>query len=149
MSIASNKRAYHDYFIEEKYEAGLELKGTEVKSVRAGKISINECHVRVMKDEVFIINMYIGNYEQGNRYNVDERRTRKLLLHRKEIKKLYGRVVQNGMTIVPLAVYLKNGMIKIEIAIGKGKKQYDKRDELAKKSQNREIERATKDFVRN
>lgn len=149
MSIASNKRAYYDYFIEEKYEVGIELKGTEVKSVKAGKLSINESHIRVIKNEVFIINMYIGNYEQGNRYNVEERRTRKLLLHRKEIEKLHGKVAQNGMTLVPIAVYLKNGLIKMEIALGKGKKLYDKRDELAKKSQTREIERATKDFVRN
>ena len=148
MSIASNKRAYYDYFILDKYEAGIELKGTEVKSIKLGKISINECHVRIMKNEVFMINMYIATYEQGNRYNVDERRTRKLLLHKEEIKKLLGKVSQEWLTLVPISVYLKRGRIKVEIALAKGKKQYDKRDELAKKSHERDIERAVKDHSR-
>lgn len=145
MNIASNKRAYFDYFILEKYEAGIELKGTEVKAVKTGKSSINECYVRVIKNEVFILGMHIAPYEQGNRYNQDERRTRKLLLHKSEIEKLKAKVAQNGFTLVPLSVYLKKGLVKIEIGLGKGKQLHDKRNEIAKKDQKREVDRALKD----
>jgi len=148
MSIASNKRAWFDYFILEKFEAGIELKGTEVKSVKTGKISIQESHVRVMKNEIFILNMFISAYEFGNRYNVDERRTRKLLMHRKEIKRLIGKVSQEGLTLIPLNIYLKRNLIKVEVALAKGKKQYDKRDEMAKKDSQRDVERAVKEMHR-
>ncbi len=146
MILASNKKAYFDYFIEDKYEAGIELKGCEVKSVKSGKVSIKESYVKIMHNEVVIINMHVAKYNYTNVFEVDERRTRKLLLHRKEIKKLMGKVTQDGLTLVPLKVYTKNGLVKVEIALAKGKKMYDKRNELAKKTQNREIERSLKNY---
>lgn len=146
MILASNKKAYHDYFILEKYEAGIELKGSEVKSLKAGKVSIKESYVKIIHNEVVIINMNVSKYDYTKIFEVDERRTRKLLLHRKEIKKLIGKIMQEGFTLVPLTVYLKNGLVKLEIALAKGKKLYDKREELAKKDQKRDIDRALKNL---
>lgn len=139
--VATNKKAYFDYFIEDKWEAGMELYGTEVKSVRMGKASIKESYIKIEKNEVFIYNMHISPYEKGNIFNRDPVRVRKLLLHRSEINKLAGKTVEKGYTIVPLQVYMKNGLVKIEIGLGRGKKLYDKRQDIAKKDQRRENER--------
>lgn len=139
--VANNKKAYFDYFIEDKWEAGMELYGTEVKSVRMGKASIKESYIKIEKNEVFIYNMHISPYEKGNIFNCDPVRVRKLLLHRSEINKLAGKTVEKGYTIVPLQVYMKNGLVKIEIGLGRGKKLYDKRQDIAKKDQRRENER--------
>lgn len=145
--IANNKKAYFDYFIEDKYEAGLVLCGTEVKSMRLGKCSIKEAYVQIINGEVFIIGMNITPYEKGNIFNKDPLRPKKLLLHKNEINKLAAGIAQQGYAIVPLQVYLKNGKMKIEIGLAKGKKNYDKRDSIAKKDQLRE---AQKDFkIRN
>lgn len=141
--LAQNKKAYHDYFIEETYEAGITLAGTEVKSVRMGKASIKESFVRIKEGEVFILNMHINPYEKGNIFNKDPLRTRKLLLHKNEISKIMGAVAQKGYTIVPLKIYLKGSLVKVLIGIAKGKKLYDKRQEIAKKDQRRQAE---KDF---
>ncbi|MCR4937537.1 MAG: SsrA-binding protein SmpB [Lachnospiraceae bacterium] len=143
--VANNKKAYHDYFILEKYEAGIELAGTEVKSLRAGKCSIKEAYVRVDNGEVFVVGMNISPYEQGNIFNKDPLRVRKLLLHKAEIAKLAGAVSEKTMTIMPLQVYFKNGRAKLEIGIAKGKKIYDKREDIAKKDAKRDMERALKD----
>ncbi|MDD6234925.1 MAG: SsrA-binding protein SmpB [Lachnospiraceae bacterium] len=139
--VANNKKAYFDYFIEDKWEAGMELYGTEVKSVRMGKASIKESYIKIEKNEVFIYNMHISPYEKGNIFNRDPVRVRRLLLHRSEINKLAGKTVEKGYTIVPLQVYMKNGLVKIEIGLGRGKKLYDKRQDIAKKDQRRENER--------
>ncbi|HHX55011.1 MAG TPA: SsrA-binding protein SmpB [Clostridiales bacterium] len=139
--IAKNKKARHDYFIEETFEAGIELRGTEVKSLRMGKCSIKEAFVRVINNEVFIMNMNISPYEKGNIFNKDPIRVRKLLLHRSEINKLVGKVAQQGYTIVPLSIYFKGRLVKVEIALAKGKKLHDKRQEIAKKDQRRATER--------
>ena len=139
--VANNKKAYFDYFIEDKWEAGMELYGTEVKSVRMWKASIKESYIKIEKNEVFIYNMHISPYEKGNIFNRDPVRVRKLLLHRSEINKLAGKTVEKGYTIVPLQVYMKNGLVKIEIGLGRGKKLYDKRQDIAKKDQRRENER--------
>lgn len=145
--IANNKKAYFDYFVEQKYEAGLVLHGTEVKSIRMGKCSIKEAYVQIMNGEVFINNMNITPYEKGNIFNKEPLRPKKLLLHQSEINKLAAEIAQQGYTIVPLQVYLKQGKVKIEIGLARGKKNYDKRDSIAKKDQARE---AQKDFkVRN
>ena len=141
---ANNKKAYFDYFIEDKYEAGIELYGTEVKSIRMGKVSIKESYIKIDKNEVFIYNMHISPYEKGNIFNRDPIRVRKLLLHRSEINKLAGKITEKGYTIVPLQVYIKHGLAKIEIGLSKGKKNYDKRDDIAKKDQRREHEREFK-----
>lgn len=146
--IAQNKRASHDYFIEETFEAGLVLQGTEIKSIRAGKVSLNDAHIRITDGEAFVINMHIAPYEQGNRFNHDPTRTRKLLLHRKEIDKLFGQVQQKGYTIVPLKLYIKNGFAKLLIGLGRGKKLYDKRDDMKQKQMKRDIDRALKDMGR-
>ena len=145
--IANNKKAFYDYFIEDKYEAGIELVGTEVKSLRMGKCSIKEAFVRIQKGEVFIYGMHISPYEKGNIFNRDPLRARKLLLHRDEIRKIEGQIAQKGYTLVPLNVYLKGSLMKIEIGLAKGKKQYDKRQDIAKKDARREAERDFK--VRN
>ena len=145
--IANNKKAFYDYFIEEKYEAGIELVGTEVKSLRMGKCSIKEAFVRIQKGEVFIYGMHISPYEKGNIFNRDPLRARKLLLHRYEIRKIEGQIAQKGYTLVPLNVYLKGSLMKVEIGLAKGKKQYDKRQDIAKKDQRREAEKQFK--VRN
>lgn len=145
--IANNKKAYHDYFIEEKYEAGLSLAGTEVKSIRMGKCSLKESFIKVDRGEVFVYGMHISPYEKGNIFNRDPLRIRKLLLHKYEINKLNGAVTVKGYTIVPLQVYLKGGLVKMEIGLARGKKLYDKREDIAKKDLKRESEREFK--VRN
>ena len=142
--VANNKKAYHDYFIEEKYEAGLVLHGTEVKSLRMGKCSIKEAFIRIENGEVFIYGMHISPYEKGNIFNKDPLRVRKLLLHKSQIQKLIGNSAEKGYTIVPLQVYFSNGRAKIEIGLAKGKKLYDKRQDIAKKDQRREVEREFK-----
>ena len=142
--IANNKKAYHDYFIEEKYEAGIELVGTEVKSLRGGKCSIKESFIRIEGGQVYVYGMHISPYEKGNIFNKDPLRVRKLLLHRYEINKIMGKISEKGYTLVPLQVYLKGSLVKIEIALAKGKKLYDKRESEAKKSAKRDIERAVR-----
>lgn len=139
--IANNKKAYHDYFIEEKYEAGLVLHGTEVKSLRQGKCSIKESFIRIENGEMFIYGMHISPYEKGNIFNKDPLRPKKLLLHKREIMKLLGKIKEKGYTLVPLQVYFTSGRAKIEIGLARGKKLYDKRDDIAKKDQRRENER--------
>lgn len=142
--IANNKKAYHDYFIEEKYEAGISLAGTEVKSLRMGRCSIKEAFIRIEHDELFVYNMHISPYEKGNIFNKDPLRVRKLLLHRQEIRKIQGHITQKGYTIVPLSVYFSGSLVKVEIGLAKGKKLYDKRQDIAKKDQRREAERKFK-----
>ena len=142
--IANNKKAYHDYFIEEKYEAGISLAGTEVKSLRMGRCSIKEAFIRIEHDEVFVYNMHISPYEKGNIFNKDPLRVRKLLLHRQEIRKIQGHITQKGYTIVPLSVYFSGSLVKVEIGLANGKKLYDKRQDIAKKDQRREAERKFK-----
>lgn len=142
--VANNKKAYHDYFIEEKYEAGLVLHGTEVKSLRMGKCSIKEAFIRIENGEVFAYGMHISPYEKGNIFNKDPLRTKKLLLHKKQIRKLIGDSSEKGYTIVPLQVYFKDGRAKMEIGLAKGKKLYDKRQDIAKKDQKREAEKEMK-----
>jgi len=142
---ANNKKAYFDYFIEEKYETGIELFGTEVKSVRQGKVSIKESFIRIENGEVFVYNMHISPYEQGNIFNKDPLRVKKLLMHKYEIRKLLGEITQKGYTIVPLQVYIKDELVKVEIGLAKGKKLYDKRETIAKKDQRREMEKEFKE----
>ena len=139
--IANNKKAYHDFFIEEKYECGLELHGTEVKSMRMGKCSIKEAFVRIDQGEVFVYGMHISPYEKGNIFNRDPLRPRKLLMHKYEIRKLLGKIKEKGYTLVPLQVYFKNSLIKIEIGLAKGKKLYDKREDIKRKDMQRESQR--------
>lgn len=139
--VANNKKAYHDYFIEDTYEAGIALHGTEVKSLRMGKCSIKEAFVRPDGEEMFVYQMHISPYEKGNIFNKDPLRTRKLLLHKYEIRKIMGQVAQKGYTLVPLKVYFKDSLAKVEIGLARGKKLYDKRDTTAKKDQRREAER--------
>lgn len=141
--IANNKKAYFDYFIEDTWEAGIALHGTEVKSVRMGKCSIKEAFIRVEDGEVFVYNMHISPYEKGNIFNKDPLRVKKLLLHRHEVNKILGEVTKKGYTLVPLQVYLKGSLVKVQVGLGRGKKLYDKRDTIAKKDQRREAE---KDF---
>lgn len=142
--IANNKKAYHDYFIEDTYEAGIELAGTEVKSLRMGRCSIKESYIQIEKGEVFVYGMHISPYEKGNIFNKDPLRIRKLLLHAYEIRKIEGKIREKGYTLVPLKVYFKGSLVKIEIGIAKGKKLYDKRQDIAKKDQRREAEREFK-----
>lgn len=143
--LAQNKKAYHDFFIEETFEAGIVLQGTEIKSIRKGKANLKDSFAKIERGEVYLHNMHVSPYEQGNRYNHDPLRTRKLLLHRKEINKLIGETKEVGYTIIPLKLYLKNGYCKVLIGLGKGKKQYDKREDLKKKEAKRDIERAFRD----
>ena len=145
--VANNKKAYHDYFIEEKYETGVALHGTEVKSLRMGKCSIKEAFIRIEQGEVFVYGMHISPYEKGNIFNKDPMRVKKLLMHKQEIRKLTGQIAEKGYTLVPLQVYFKNGKAKVEIGLAKGKKLYDKRADIAKKDQRREAEKEFK--VRN
>lgn len=145
--IANNKKAYHDYFIEDTYEAGIVLHGTEVKSLRMGQCSIKEAFIRIENGEMWVYGMHISPYEKGNIYNKDPLRFRKLLLHKKEIDKIVGKIKEKGYTIVPLKVYFKGSLVKVEVGLAKGKKLYDKRDDIAKKDQRREAEREFK--VRN
>lgn len=142
--VANNKKAYHDYFIEDKYEAGLVLHGTEVKSLRMGKCSIKEAFIRIENGEVFIYGMHISPYEKGNIFNKDPLRVRKLLLHKEQIRKLIGSSAEKGYTIVPLQVYFSDGRAKLEIGLAKGKKLYDKRQDIARKDQKREAEKELK-----
>ena len=139
--IANNKKAYHDYFIEENYEAGIALHGTEVKSLRMGKCSVKESFIRIENEEVFIYGMHISPYEKGNIFNKDPLRVKKLLLHKGEIRKLRGKIAEKGYTLVPLKVYFNGSLVKVEIGLAKGKKLYDKRQDIAKKDQRREAER--------
>ena len=145
--IANNKKAYHDYFIEETYEAGIALHGTEVKSLRMGKCSIKESFVRIENEEVYIYGMHISPYEKGNIFNRDPLRVKKLLLHKSEIRKMKGKIAEKGYTLVPLKVYFNRSLVKVGIGLAKGKKLYDKRQDIAKKDQRREAERDFK--VRN
>lgn len=142
--IANNKKAYHDYFIEEKYEAGISLAGTEVKSLRQGKCSIKESFIRIEKGEVFIYGMHVSPYEKGNIFNKDPLRVRKLLLHKYEIHKMAGKIAEKGYTLVPLQVYFRGSLVKVEIGLARGKKLYDKRQDIAKKDQRREAEKEFK-----
>ncbi|EOS41940.1 SsrA-binding protein SmpB [Lachnospiraceae bacterium JLR.KK009] len=139
--IANNKKAFHDYFIEEKYEAGISLAGTEVKSLRMGKCSVKESFIRIENGEVVIYGMHISPYEKGNIFNKDPLRPRKLLMHKYEINKIAGKMAQKGYTVVPLQVYFKGSLVKVEIALARGKKLYDKRQDIAKKDMRRESER--------
>ena len=143
--LATNKKASHDYFIDEGYECGIELKGTEVKSIRQGRINLKEGYASVDNSEVFLKQVHISPYDQGNRFNVDPLRTRKLLLHKAEIRKLIGATTIKGYSLVPMSVYLKNGRVKLELGLAKGEKLYDKRQDLAKKDAMRRIERESKD----
>ena len=146
--VANNKKAYHDFFIEDKYEAGIELFGTEVKSIRMGKCSIKESFIRIHRGEMFIYGMHINPYENGNIFNKDPLRDRKLLLHKSEITKLGAKMAEKGYTLVPLQVYFKGSLVKVEVGLAKGKKLYDKRDDIAKKDQRREMEREFKQTFR-
>ena len=142
--IANNKKAYHDYFIEDKYEAGISLAGTEVKSLRQGKCSIKESFIRIEKGEIFIYGMHISPYEKGNIFNKDPLRVKKLLMHKYEINKMAGKIAEKGYTLVPLQVYFRGSLVKVEIGLAKGKKLYDKRQDIAKKDQKREAEKEFK-----
>ncbi len=148
MVLARNKKAFHDYFIEDKLEAGMELVGTEVKSVKAGKVSIKESFIRIIKNEIFIMNMHITPYEFGNINNLPESRVRKLLLNRKEIEKWAAKIKEQGYTIIPLSVYTKQRLVKMEIGLAKGKKLHDKREALKRKDQEKDMKKVQKDFGR-
>ncbi|MBP5221698.1 MAG: SsrA-binding protein SmpB [Lachnospiraceae bacterium] len=142
--VANNKKAYHDYFIDETFEAGIELHGTEVKSMRMGKCSIKESFIRIENGEVYVYGMHVSPYEKGNIFNKDPLRIKKLLLHRSEINKLQGKIKEKGYTLVPLQVYFRSGRAKVEIGLARGKKLYDKREDIAKKDQKREAEKEFK-----
>ena len=143
--LSQNKKARHDYFIEDTYECGIALTGTEIKSARQGKINLKDSYAKVKDDQVTVYNMHIAPYEQGNRFNVDSRRPRKLLLHKREIRKLIGYTSQDGLTLVPLRVYLNDrGLAKLELAVARGKKNYDKRDDMAKKDADRKMQQMMK-----
>lgn len=142
--ISNNKKAYHDYFIEETYEAGITLVGTEVKSLRMGRCNIKEAFIRIEKGEVYIYGMHISPYEKGNIFNKDPLRVRKLLLHRRQISKLTGQIAEKGYTLVPVKVYFRGSLAKIEIGLARGKKLYDKRNDIAKRDQKREMEKEFK-----
>lgn len=144
--LANNKKAYHDYFIEEKYEAGLSLLGSEVKSIKKGKISIKESFISDRKGEMFIYGMHVTPYSQAYDKDIDPTRTRKLLLHKKEINKLIGKKTQAGYTVVPLKIYERDGLVKLELALAKGKKQYDKRESIKAKDDKRKMDRALKNY---
>ena len=146
--IANNKKAYHDYFVDDTYEAGISLHGTEVKSLRMGRCSIKEAFIRIENGEVYVYGMHISPYEKGNIFNRDPMRPKKLLLHRYEINKISGKIAEKGYTLVPLKVYIKGDLIKVEIGLARGKKLYDKRQDIAKKDQRREAERDYKMSVR-
>ena len=143
--VTQNKKAYHDYFVDEKYEAGIELFGTEVKSIRAGGINLKDSYCRVEDGELFAIGIHVSPYEHGNIFNREPLRDRKLLMHKREIMKLQGLMTQKGFTLVPLAVYFKNAKLKVELGLCRGKKLYDKRDSIARAESDREIERRMKD----
>ena len=143
--MARNQKAHHEYFIDETFEAGIELVGTEVKSIRGGTVSIKEAWCQINDGEIFIKQMHIAPYEKGNIFNKDPLRPRRLLMHKREISRLYGKVKQDGVSIVPLSVYLKNSRVKVEVALCRGKKLYDKRDDAAARDAKRQIDRAMKE----
>ena len=145
---AQNRKAHHDYYVEEKYEAGIELAGTEVKSVRAGTLNLKDSYCSVKEEELFVHGMHISPYEKGNIFNKDPVRPRRLLMHKREIRKLYALVKQDGYTLVPLSVYFKDSRVKVEVGLCKGKKNYDKRDAMAKRDAKRDIDRAMKSYNR-
>ena len=144
-TVAQNKKAYHDYFVEETYEAGIELFGTEVKSVRQGKINLKDSWCNIVKGEIFVNGMHISPYEKGNIFNKDPLRRRKLLMHKREIMRLLGQTKQQGLTLIPLSIYFKGSLVKVQLGLCKGKKLYDKRDDMAKKAAQRDIERNLKE----
>lgn len=146
--IAQNRKASHDFFIEETYEAGIVLSGTEIKSIRAKRVNLKDSFARIDRGEVYLHNLHISPYEQGNRFNHDPTRARKLLLHKKEINKLIGETQQQGYSLIPLKIYIKNGVAKVLIGLGKGKKKYDKREDLKQKQAKRDIDRAVKEAMR-
>ncbi|MBQ3080437.1 MAG: SsrA-binding protein SmpB [Clostridia bacterium] len=141
-TVAQNRKARHDYFVEESFEAGIELRGTEVKSIRLGKCNLKDCYAQVEKGEMMVFGMHISPYEKGNIFNTDPMRPKKLLMHKAEIRKLEQQVMLKGLTLIPLSVYLKNGRMKVQLGLCKGKKNYDKRDDIAKRDADREIERS-------
>lgn len=147
-TIAQNKKARHDYFIEESYEAGIELCGTEVKSIRNGRVNLKDSWCSVVDEEIFVNGMHISPYEQGNIFNPDPLRVRRLLMHKKEINKLYGIVKQTGYSLIPISLYFKDSKVKLQVGLCKGKKLYDKREDMAKRSAKRDIERAIKNQSR-
>lgn len=147
-TVAQNKKAYHDYFVLEEYEAGIELFGTEVKSIREGRVNLKDAWCSIDNGEIFVNGMHISPYEQGNIFNRDPLRKKRLLMHKKEIHKLYGTIKQQGLTLIPLSVYFKKGNAKIKVGLCKGKKIYDKRDVAAKKEANRSIDREIKERMR-
>ncbi len=142
--VIENRKAFHEYHIEERFEAGIELTGTEVKSIRLGRANLSDSYAAVESGELFLFNMHISPYEQGNRFNHDPLRTRRLLMHKHEILRLYGTVKQEGLTLVPTRLYFKHGRVKVEIGLARGKKNYDKRDSEAKRQSKRDIERRLK-----
>ena len=142
---AQNKKAYHDYFVDEKFEAGIELFGTEVKSIRQGTVNLKDCYCDVKDGELWVVGMHISPYEHGNIFNRDPLRKRRLLMHKREIMRLSGQVAQKGMSLIPLSLYFKNSRVKVELGLCRGKKLYDKRDSIAKHDADREIERRMKD----
>jgi SsrA-binding protein len=143
-TIATNKKAFKDYALLENYEAGIALTGTEVKSVRAGRVNFKDSFARIKEREVLLLNLHISPYEQGNRYNVDPERIRKLLLHRKQIDRLFGKTQEKGLTLVPTKIYLKNGLVKVELSVARGKKLYDKREEIKKAQVKRDLQKVLK-----
>jgi SsrA-binding protein len=147
-TLAENRKARHDYFIEESMEAGIELVGTEVKSIRAGKANLKDSYAEIVNGEIFVRNMHVSPYEKGNIFNKDPLRERKLLLHKEEIARLLGFTTQKGYTLIPLSIYLKNGRVKVNIAVGKGKKDYDKRDVMLEKAAKRDIDRQMKERLK-
>ncbi len=146
--VAQNKKARHDYFIEQTFEAGIVLSGTEVKSIRQGKVNLKDSYATIEHGEVFLTGMHVSPYEQGNIFNKDPERDRKLLLHKSEINRLAGYVQQKGMTLVPLQLYFKNGKVKVELGVARGKKLYDKREDIARRDAKREIDRKLKEQMR-
>ncbi|ABK60878.1 single-stranded DNA-binding protein [Clostridium novyi A str. 4552] len=147
-TLAQNRKAYHDYFIEETFEAGIALVGTEVKSIRGGKANLKDSYASIRNGEVFVCNMHVSPYEQGNIFNRDPLRERKLLLHKSQINTLLGYTAQQGYTLIPLSLYLKNGRVKVALGVAKGKKNYDKRDAIAAKAAKRDIDRQMKERMR-
>ena len=144
-TVAQNKKAYHDYFVDEKYEAGIALYGTEVKSIRMGQVNLKDTYCSLKGGELFVIGMHVSPYEKGNIFNREPRRERKLLMHKREIMKLHGLVAQKGMSLIPLSLYFKNSHVKVELGLCRGKKMYDKRDSIAERDANREIDRKMKE----
>lgn len=144
-TVARNKKALHDYFVLQTFEVGIELKGTEVKSIRKGNVNLKDSWCSIVNGEIFVNGMHIGTYEQGNIFNVDSMRVRRLLMHKKEIEKLYGEVKKDGISIIPISIYFKDSNVKLEIGVCKGKKLYDKRKVMAERSANRDMERALKE----